>query len=254
MLVKDPQTTSTSERPRVILLAAGQGKRMQALGGDLPKSLLPVKGEPFAVRLVRQAVEHGAGEIVVVVGYQHERVQAAIAPHFPQTRFVLNEGFADDINIGSLSLALAGDLRPFHVVEADIYLDDACWDVLFDPADRARSVWYTRGPFLSTQLGGILATDAEGRLTDLRIVPSWEPRYAGYHKLVGVTKVGPNELEHYAELLFAARARSSKQYYLQPWIDCLPELPAYGRDLGAVGAVSVNTPEEYLAMRAALDD
>ena len=66
------------EDTRLIFLAAGQGKRMQPLGSTLPKSLLPVKDEPFVVRLLRQAVEHQATDLTVVVGYEQEQVRQAI--------------------------------------------------------------------------------------------------------------------------------------------------------------------------------
>ncbi len=79
----------------------------------------------------------------------------------------------------------------------------------------------------------------------LRIVPAWQPEYAGHEKLVGVTKIGPGEAEAFTALLHAARDRSMKQYWLMPWIDNLAALPCNARDLGSADAVSVNTPEEY---------
>jgi hypothetical protein len=242
---------------RVILLAAGQGRRMQPLAGDLPKSLLPVRGEPFAVRLLRQAREHGSRDLTVVVGYRAELVEQVLVEHLGEgLRFVLNPRFAEDVNIHSLALALAeAPLEPCLVVEGDIYLVDECWEALLSPADVERSVWYTRGPFLPAhRLGGILRADATGRVTDLRIVPAWEPAYAGYQKLVGVTRVGPAELETYRRLLVAARDRDLRQYYLTPWIDHLDRLPCFARDLGAGAAVSVNTPDEYRQLRQELGE
>jgi choline kinase len=238
---------------RLIFLAAGQGKRMQPLGSTLPKSLLPVKNEPFVARLIRQAVEHGAGDLTVVVGYERDQVRDAIESRLPaRVHYVVNERYAEDVNINSLGLALEGNTQPFLVVEADIYLDDCCWPVLLDPRDAELSVWYSRGAFGSHQMGGVLKTDAAGRLTDLGIVPAWSSELAGYKKLMGVTRVGPHELTRYQELLFAYREKSLRHYYLAPWIDHLDELPCVERDLGAAHAISVNTPEEYRQMLEAL--
>ncbi len=67
----------TVERVRdiaVVILAAGQGKRMQS---DLPKVLHEINGRPM-VRYVIDAVQALAPDhVVVVVGYQAERVEAA---------------------------------------------------------------------------------------------------------------------------------------------------------------------------------
>jgi CTP:phosphocholine cytidylyltransferase-like protein len=237
-------------RPRVVLLAAGQGKRMDPAGAGTPKSLLPIGGEPFAVRLARQAREHGIDDITVVVGYRAEQVRAALATAAGSgARFVMNERFAEDVNVHSLCLALEADASPCFVVEADIWMADSAWDELLAEEDRERSVWYTRGPFGSHQVGGILRAGADRRVEDLRIVPAYEQRYASYDKLVGVTKIGPEESERFSTLLRAARDRNLKQYWLAPWIDNLSELPCYARDVGQERAISVNTPEEYRALQ-----
>jgi len=233
---------------RIILLAAGQGTRMQALGGDIPKSLLPILGEPFVVRLARQARAHGVDDITVVVGYQAERVEQAISSVVSGVRFVLNARYDEDVNIHSLWLALQQDSSPFIVVEADIYLHDCAWPILLSHEDTECSVWYTRGQLQKHRTGGILSADANRKMTDLRIVKTYENRWAEYKKLVGVTRVASTQIEMYLHLLNEYHQSSFKQYYLQPWIDSLDRLPAFERDLGAEYAVSVNTPKEYLSL------
>jgi CTP:phosphocholine cytidylyltransferase-like protein len=233
-----------------VLLAAGQGKRMRGLGDDTPKSLLPIAGEPFAVRLVRQAFEHGISDITVVVGYRADFVQQTLASAAPgPLRFVRNERYAEDVNIHSLSLALEADRAPCLVVEADIWLADSAWDEMLAPDDAQRSVWYTRGRFNSQQVGGILSAGPDRRISDLRVVPAYEPKYGAYDKLVGITKIGPEQAEPFFRLLTAARDRDLRQYWLAPWIDNLAALPCYARDVGSARAVSVNTPDEYRALQ-----
>jgi len=58
-----------------IILAAGQGKRMQS---DLPKVLHEVGGKPLAAWVMETARAIGADPIVVVVGYGRELVESAI--------------------------------------------------------------------------------------------------------------------------------------------------------------------------------
>lgn len=224
---------------------------MGVLGEHEPKSLLPVGGEPFASRLVRQAFARGIVDVTVVVGYRADYVQSRLVELAPAPlQFVHNERWSEDVNIHSLSLALTRDASPCLVVEADIWMSDEAWDGLVDPADAERSIWYSRGAFHSAQMGGILRADAERNIVDLRIVPAWAPEYAAHEKLVGVTRIGPHEAAEFAALLFAARDRNMKQYWLMPWIDNLARLPCRARDLGSRHAVSVNTPDEYQRLLA----
>jgi bifunctional UDP-N-acetylglucosamine pyrophosphorylase/glucosamine-1-phosphate N-acetyltransferase len=68
----------TQYDPRVaaVILAAGQGKRMQS---DLPKVLHAVGGRPMLLHVIDAVKAAGVGPVVVVTGYQAERVEAACA-------------------------------------------------------------------------------------------------------------------------------------------------------------------------------
>lgn len=60
---------------RAVILAAGKGTRM---GSDLPKVLHTVAGRPMIEHSIERARQGGVGEIVVVVGYRAETVEAAV--------------------------------------------------------------------------------------------------------------------------------------------------------------------------------
>ena len=60
----------------VVILAAGQGKRMQS---DLPKVLQPVAGRPLLKHVIDSARELSASDIHVVYGHGGERVREALA-------------------------------------------------------------------------------------------------------------------------------------------------------------------------------
>lgn len=60
-------------RVGAVLLAAGASRRM-----GTTKQLLPVAGEPAVVHCVRQLMESGIDDIVVVVGHDRWRVAAAL--------------------------------------------------------------------------------------------------------------------------------------------------------------------------------
>lgn len=60
-------------RRNAIILAAGTASRFVPLSVEIPKGLLPVKGEVLIERQIRQLHEAGIFDITVVVGYQAEK-------------------------------------------------------------------------------------------------------------------------------------------------------------------------------------
>lgn len=58
-----------------ILLAAGRGRRMGALGDHRPKTLLPVGGEPLAAHHLRLFHRLGIERVFVVVGFRGDEVR-----------------------------------------------------------------------------------------------------------------------------------------------------------------------------------
>ncbi|MDR2000019.1 MAG: bifunctional UDP-N-acetylglucosamine diphosphorylase/glucosamine-1-phosphate N-acetyltransferase GlmU [Zoogloeaceae bacterium] len=59
----------------VVILAAGQGKRMRS---DLPKVLHPIAGKPMLAHVLDTARQLGAGRICVVYGHGGEQVREAL--------------------------------------------------------------------------------------------------------------------------------------------------------------------------------
>ena len=70
----------------VVILAAGQGKRMHS---DLPKVLHPLAGKPLLGHVVDTAREIGADQICVVYGHGGEQVRAALDA--PDVKWALQE-------------------------------------------------------------------------------------------------------------------------------------------------------------------
>lgn len=102
--------------PASIILAAGKGTRM---GGDLPKVVHEVAGEPMVRWVVRACRAAGVGRCVLVVGYRQELVREAVADmadlEFVEQREQLGTGhavrMARPLFEGALSdvFVLAGD-------------------------------------------------------------------------------------------------------------------------------------------------
>jgi L-glutamine-phosphate cytidylyltransferase len=64
---------------RVIILAAGQGKRLLPLTADVPKALLDIGGKPLIERQIAAFAAKGITEFVVVTGYATARMEQALA-------------------------------------------------------------------------------------------------------------------------------------------------------------------------------
>lgn len=90
-----------------VLLAAGEGSRM----GSVPKSLLRLQGSPLIHRHLMALREIPFDEIVVVTGYHHEQIEAAISDQ--AVRFVRNpepqRGQQSSVRLGVAALGSGFD-------------------------------------------------------------------------------------------------------------------------------------------------
>jgi len=164
---------------------------------------------------------------------------------------VVNPKFEEDVNIYSVHLALDVS-KPTLIFESDIYFSDSAMQKLMSACFAEDSVWFTRGPLEATQSGGILASQ-EQKITDIRIIPNFSPQWQGYKKLIGVLKIGSNEVSSYAGALNQAMEKGIRQYYLTPWIENLATLPCRECDLAPEIAFSFNTPDDYKRIRSQLE-
>ncbi len=64
---------------RVIILAAGQGKRLLPLTADIPKALLDIGGKTLVERQVEAFASNGLKDFVVVTGYGADKMERALA-------------------------------------------------------------------------------------------------------------------------------------------------------------------------------
>jgi bifunctional UDP-N-acetylglucosamine pyrophosphorylase/glucosamine-1-phosphate N-acetyltransferase len=71
-----------------IILAAGKGTRMKS---DLPKVCHPIGGRAMVCAVVDACLAAGCDRVVVVVGYKHELVRAALASYGDRVEFAMQE-------------------------------------------------------------------------------------------------------------------------------------------------------------------
>ena len=119
---------------QAIVLAAGEGTRLRPLTRTTPKPMLPVADRPLAAHVAETAVEAGATELVFVVGYRREQVEAYFGDSFmgAPVRYAVQEeqaGTADAVAAAREHLE-----GPFAVLNGDNVYDPAGIAELFDAA------------------------------------------------------------------------------------------------------------------------
>jgi len=220
---------------------------MGKISETTPKSILPIGDTNIICRLINQLLNEGINDITIVVGYKEDLLKKEIRRAFDQRfKFITNKKFEEDINIYSLSLAL-DDLtkRKFIVFEADCLYEDEAISHIVKTCEDNQSYWYTIGSFEPEQMGGILLSNEQNFVKDIKIVPKFENQYSEYNKLIGVLKVGTMESPKFIELIKKYKNQNIKQYYLQPWIDHLNVLDCSEVSLKAFRSGAFNDLNEY---------
>jgi choline kinase len=238
-----------------IILAAGSSRRMGELTRDRPKSLLPYKDRTILERLVGQIARAATtiDRIVLVVGYRADRVRAlvtSLGAARPKIVVVENDRYAEDTNIQSMRLALREVEGSVVIFEADTIMEDAMVTYVTGTDFEHRSAWFTRGPFTPDQYGGIVRSDRTGAIVDVRVVPRWEPAYAGHGKMTGVMRISSRALPAFARLVEEYADRSIRQYFFAPWADHIDRFPSVEGDARHYLFRTFNTPDEYAAVTA----
>jgi hypothetical protein len=127
-------------------------------------------------------------------------------------------------------------------------MEDDCVSYIVGDEFGTQSVWFTRGKFSSTQYGGILKSDVDKKIIDIRVVPKYQEEFSEYKKLTGLMRVGKNEIDYFKDLISRYCKTTLNQYYLRAWIRNLTRLPAIESDISAFEFATFNSPEDYDAL------
>lgn len=126
---------------RVIILAAGQGKRLLPLTAEVPKALLDIHGQSLIARQIDAFASCGLDDFVVVTGYGASRMDEALA----------DIARARGVRIGTV-------FNPFYAV-----------------ADNLASCWMARhamtGDFIQVNGDNVFRADLVERLLAAPAVP-----------------------------------------------------------------------------------
>ena len=111
---------------KCLIIAAGKGSRLEQSGNSKP--LIPILGIPLIERVIRSAIEAGADEFYVVIGYQGERVRLFLQRLAERLAIRITTLVNDDWDKeNGLSVLKARDVmnEPFLLLMADHLFDPA---------------------------------------------------------------------------------------------------------------------------------
>jgi UDP-N-acetylglucosamine diphosphorylase/glucosamine-1-phosphate N-acetyltransferase len=119
---------------QTVILAAGQGTRMRPLTDSVPKPMLPVGSRPLVAHTADAAVDAGASELIIVVGYEADAVREFFGAEYRGVPITFAEqdkqrGTADAVRAARPYLD-----GPFAVLNGDNLYEPADIETLFDTA------------------------------------------------------------------------------------------------------------------------
>jgi mannose-1-phosphate guanylyltransferase len=174
---------------KAMILAAGQGTRVQPLTYDLPKPMIPILGKPVMEYLVEHLAKYGVDEIMVNVSYLHQKIEEYFGEG---QRFGVQigysfEGYMQDGKVIPQPLGSAGGLK--KIQEFGGFFDDTtivlCGDALVDldlksalfehrQKGALASVITKEVPWDKVSGYGVVVADGSGRIQSFQEKPEQE--------------------------------------------------------------------------------
>lgn len=203
---------------QAIILAAGMGKRLKELTQDRTKCMVQVNGVALIDRMLHQIESRHLSRIVIVVGYEGEKLMKYIDTLGIRTPIVCVQNPIYDKTNNIYSLALAKDYLcqdDTLLFESDLIFEDAVIDQLLDdPRETLALV----DKYESWMDGTCVKLGPDDSIASF--VPSKNFRFEEaheYYKTVNIYKFGRHfSRTHYVPFLEAySKALGNNEYYEQ---------------------------------------
>ncbi len=119
-LIFDFEENSFSSEFQSLIVAGGEGKRLNPLTLETPKPLISIGGEPILFRIINQIVNSGIKDINISVHYQYEKIMEMVGDG---SKFSANINYIiEDKPLGTLGSAskLENKEKPVLLINSDI--------------------------------------------------------------------------------------------------------------------------------------
>lgn len=114
---------------KAILLAAGRGTRISRMVREIPKSTLPINGEPL-IKVTADILKSRGIEIVACVGYQQEAIREALKDH--DVTYYFNPFYDVTNSIASLWFARQELTEDCLILNADVFFSDTILQMIME--------------------------------------------------------------------------------------------------------------------------
>ena len=203
---------------QAIILAAGMGKRLKELTRNNTKCMIKVNGVTLIDRMLHQIQSQNVSRIVIVAGYEREKLKDYISTLGIKTPIVYIDNPIYDKTNNIYSLSLASDYlcqEDTLLFESDLIFEDAVLDVLVnDPRPTLALV----DKYESWMDGTCVKIDENDNIS--AFVPGKKFKFneiKDYYKTVNIYKFSKEFSEsHYVPFLKAyEKALGENEYYEQ---------------------------------------
>jgi choline kinase len=154
---------------RIVILAAGQGKRLLPLTTEVPKALLDIGGKTLIERQIEAFAAKGLKDFTVVTGYGAQRMEEALAKASQKLDIeittIFNPFYAVADNLASCWMARSAMAGDFIQVNGDnVFRNDLVEKLLAAPAFPVSVATNIKQAYDSDDMKVILD---RGRLTEI---------------------------------------------------------------------------------------
>lgn len=203
---------------QAIILAAGMGKRLGELTKNNTKCMVKVNGVTLIERMLRQLDGRNLSKIVLVVGYERQKLKEFISTLSIKTPivYVENEIYNKTNNIYSLALAKSYLLQDDTLLlESDLIFEDSVLDVLLSDSGSTLALV---DKYESWMDGTCIKVGKDDKIEEF--IPGSKFKFDDmpyYYKTVNIYKFSKHfSATHYVPFLDAySKALGNNEYYEQ---------------------------------------
>ncbi|MCD6116238.1 phosphocholine cytidylyltransferase family protein [bacterium] len=231
---------------QVVILAAGESKRLKPLTNSKPKCLLPLSdGKTILDFTLRNLIWAGLNEFVIVTGFESDQLKEHVLKHFPglNVKWIHNDKYSTTNNSYSLWLAKDSIYGQFLLLDADIVFDRHIIQKVLD--DKHKDILSVRTE------GDIFAEDMKVKLDSFGLVRKISKELnieSSNGESIGIEKFSASfgtELFNELDISINYKSGANEFYELsfQAVIDKGEEL--FGLDISPYKCIEIDTPDDY---------
>lgn len=233
-----------------IIMAAGLGTRLGSHAQGVPKAIIPLAGQPLVWYAINFAKKIGANRIVVVGGFQYEKVKAAVLGIDPGIEVYENKHFELG-NLYTLEEALKHVNESFLLMHVDHIFNAALAPVIKRQQDARIVVFTDSDRALGDDDMKVKTDDSGTKLMDAsKQLPN---KGLGY---VGLTYCHESFLPVYKQAVAKAKRASGEKAVTEHAMLAIAQgseaVVSIG-DISGYGWLEIDTAEELAAARRELE-